>query len=151
MTDTVYLITQGSYSDYHVIAAAASREEAERVAERIRAAQPNSYDQPEVEEYPMVTADDIHLWSSVFLMALIDRHGELLDEREHTSRGWDFEPYERKLEVNYWPPVIVRGQRRQGKLYVTGPADDEERVRKVYSEKLAELRTDEALRLGGAR
>lgn len=142
---TVYVITQGSYSDYRVLGAAPSREVADAIVARMRLLDPDAYDQPIVEEYEYLSVEDVKGYSTLHLQAHITRGGELLRAEEYVYSGWDLGDTNRPPVVSdYYPPG---GYRIAGKLSVYG--EDHELVRKVYSEKLAALRTDDALRRGG--
>lgn len=126
MTDTMWAISSGSYSDYSVYALVASKEAAERIVEQLNEGHRSSYDEYFVEDFPVITGV-----RREFVLRMEYRGGT---DREWTTSHWLF------AESEAEQPVKVE-HAWHGGFVVTGT--DYDRVRKVYSERRAEYRANQ--------
>lgn len=145
MAEKVWAVSTGSYSDYHVLCVCRSREAAEAVAEKLAAEDGGWYRDAFVESLVMVDATVqptlvLHLDCNLF------DDGGVSETYERVSSTWPFGPDSDKAVRVGWRWVrapIHRG--RGGRLEVWGT--DHKRVRKAFSDRRAEIRATDALRL----
>ena len=77
---TIYIITAGQYSDYHIIAATVDKERAEKICELHK----GNYTQPEIEKFEDSVEETYPVWRITF-----DRNGDVIS----INRGCD-EPFD---------------------------------------------------------
>lgn len=147
---SIFIISSGSYSDYQVHMVAETREEAERIVEKI---QTGNHDEYEIEERPFVTADDVAVRVKYIVSGDVYDDGttssEPLFETAHckwvlASEGFrtKAEPVTR-AEFNPAPRYQFEpgGERRRfGRIWVSGY--DREAVLKAASDKLGQARVE---------
>lgn len=143
--DEVLVISSGSYSDYRVHAVVdGTREEAEALAARAQRHQ--GYGDYEIETLPVVKPD-VQRVSILLLTATVWDNDLVTDQRERTETTWPFDSPWDVRDVSWrWVRAPIH-QNKGGRLDVHGT--DHERVRKVFSDRLAMLRTDDAMRAVG--
>ena len=148
----VLVISSGSYSDYRVHAVIdGTRDEAEALAQR---AGLGHYDEYRIETLPVVKPD-VQRVSVLLLTATVwDQDALVTDQHERTETTWPFDSVWDVVDVSWRWVRAPMHQGKGGRLDVHGT--DHERVRKVFSDRLAMFRTDDAMRAvgemtGGAR
>ena len=141
--NVVWVISKGSYSDYRVMCACPSKGAATSVVKRYNEIEQDSYDQAIVESLPMISAD-------VQRVEVLSLSVEILDDgteranRESTRIEWPFDSIYPVQPVHWrWvrAPYI---KHIGGRLDVSGT--DHERVRKVFGDRRALIRSDAAAR-----
>jgi hypothetical protein len=139
--EVVYVISSGEYSDYSVLCACPSKEDAETLVSRMNAAGGSPYrGDCVVEELAMLPADAQQVEILHMSVTLWD-DGRQADEHQHRQVEWP---------LGYYVPVRWRWVRapmhrdKGGRLEVSGT--DHERVRKVYGDRRALLLSDDAFR-----
>lgn len=131
----VYVITQGSYSDYHIVGVKLTREEAEKV---VALSNDDYYDYAEIEEYD---TDDIK----------IDTNEEIKDEYYKT---YDYQTlddschnakqtvtFKDKNEVKFCPGTIIQ----HGAIVVTATfphGTPTEKVEKIMRDRAAKFKAE---------
>lgn len=119
MSDKVYVITSGDYSDYRIVRVYLDRDEAERFKAAVNATKPS--DEHRLEEYdvgaPQVEYDG-PFWTAWWQQTPAATTWPL-EERTHVYEGWwagaplpRSEVYERIAEGDY-PRVCVRGMSKE--------------------------------------
>lgn len=142
---TVYAITSGEYSDYHVLCLALTRGAAEAVVERINRLNSDDWMRgPEIQE--MMLVDE-----TVERKMVYSRSVEIWDDGlAGRPNEWDRAQWPWEMSVREDKPVSWRWVRAPyiehigGRLDVVGT--DRERVTKVFSDTAAALRDNEAMR-----
>jgi len=148
MTDKMWALSSGSYSDYRVLCVCPSKKVAKQLAARYNADN-RSYDEVYVEQIAFVSDPDIQRIEIMSMFQEIWDNGEISEPRQQYRVEWPFDLLYPEAAV----PVSVRWVRapihhnKGGRLEVHGT--DHERVRKTFSEMSAALRTDDALRAKG--
>ncbi len=147
----VWLLTDGSYSSYHVVGAFATEAEALAIRDALR----DSIEDLGVESVPVLTGLTVeHLWSSLSLSCTIYWHGRLVGERYNDDAPFTFsvvhglpddedqyrEPAPAPLTIDLSPTE----QDYTLGVHLRVHGTDIERVRKVYSEQRAILVADPA-------
>ena len=139
---TVWVISSGSYSDYQVHAVVkGKRKDAEALARRANVGR--QWDQYEIERLPVVEADVQQVEILTLTTTLWD-NGKESERGGHTRIEWPF-------DATYGTPAVswrwVRApiyNNCGGRLDVYGT--DHERVRRVFSDRRAQLMADGAMR-----
>ena len=142
MSDRVWLVSSGSYSDYRVHCAAPSKKAAQGIVDALNG--DDEWIKYFVERVPVVDkAEKVTIYG---VEAIVTDDGTVREESVRDRDEWNVDPlYPQRLR-----PVTVRWVRapiyngQAGRLEVYGL--DEERVRKTYSDMRAELIADPALR-----
>ena len=138
---TMYVVSKGEYSDYRVMCVTDSKERAEHVADAYNATSP--WAGADVEELPYVDSEPQRLHILTMTENLWD-DGTTSETLERVELSWEFD----LLFPDHAVPVGWRWVRapihrgRGGRLDVFGT--DHERVRKVFGERKAQIRADEA-------
>jgi hypothetical protein len=120
----VYVVTEGEYSDYHILAVTADLPLATDLAARAKG---------RVEEYELMEtlAEELHDLSLEACIA----EDRSVEETDYTSG------YTPGLDSPTWRPlacsVVVRADAVRNRVIVRVSGTDHERVRKVYSEQKA--------------
>jgi hypothetical protein len=144
MTETIYVVSAGSYSDYRVLCACPTKRDADAVAAKIRASDSWKSD-ARVETLEMVSAD-VQQVAILRLSETLWDDGTVSEYRDTTAHEWPFDGLygDGSVAVRWrW----VRAPCHNGiggRLEVSGV--DHERVRRVFSERKALVRTDDAFR-----
>lgn len=142
MSDRVWLVSSGSYSDYRVLCAAPSKKAAQDIVDALNAT--DEWAEYFVEQVPVIEhAERVTVYG---LEAIITDAGTVREESVRDRDEWNVNPlYPERLR-----PVTVRWVRapiyngRAGRLEVYGT--DQERVRKTFSDMKAQLLADPVLR-----
>lgn len=140
---SLWAVSKGSYSLYRILCVCDSKERAERIASLPK--KDGWDDDRGVEEMIFLDRDPVTVTSYCMTEELFD-DGTTRAFREDISTEWEFDMLysERNRPVGWrWvraPYIRDRG----GRLEVFGT--DLERVRKVFSDRKAMLRTDDAMR-----
>lgn len=135
---SIWVLSEGSYSDYSVVGVMPDQETAERVAEQL------PYHQ--AEEIPIL--DDVEVVDFYRLTFQCDENGENHSENEQSYKvlRWGSKPI--RVSYNFQPafrtPESKHYRPPYGYLVIEGY--DIERMRKVYSEKKARIIADEVYR-----
>ena len=141
MSDRVWVVSSGSYSDYRVHCAAPSKKAAQAIVVALNGDETCNYF---IEQVPVIDkAERVTIYG---VEAIVTDNGTVREESVRDRDEWNVDPlYPQRLR-----PVTVRWVRapiyhgRAGRLEVYGL--DEERVRKTYSDMRAELIADPGLR-----
>lgn len=142
--DVVYVITRGEYSDYELLCACATKEDAQALADRMNAPVPQG-DQYGlgacVEEVPVLAADAPSIIELSMSVVLWD-DGRQSDELTWRQARWPIGRSAGTPAMKWaWSHRVTNPN---GVLSVWG--SDHERVRKVYGERKAAFLADDALR-----
>lgn len=142
---TVWVVEQGSHSDYRVLAVCDSKERAEAAAAAVNAADRYSYNDASIAALPYIDSPTESVTTYTIQCAVWDDEtASEQRESERTENEIDALYPERIVSVGYrWVRAPVHND-RGGRLEVYGT--DQERVRKVFSDKRAELLCDPVLR-----
>lgn len=135
---SVWVIEQGSYSDYRVVGVFSSKENAERVAEKINAGT-DSYNEAEVAEWPMDPGIDAlnQNLKRFHVLMLHDGSVEGVEELD----GWDYYP---DLTDGHWLWERTKAPAYQGRgipdvLNSSVWARDEKHAVKVSNERRVQM------------
>lgn len=145
MSESVWGIASGEYSDYRVHAVCASKAEAEDIVMRA-AAYGGAYDESYfVQEFPLVSGD-VERVEILRMQVTIWDDGSTTEERRDLRVEWPFNTiYENDAKPVHWRWVRAPIHRdKGGRLEVAGV--DHERVRKVFGDRRAMLLSDDVLR-----
>lgn len=145
-TAEVYIVTEGVYSDYHIVAAFADKDLAEGYAQIRKSTR--SYDDPEVEVWPILTAMPKRV-TTYMHSASVYLDGSVREDRRWTNEDWDHEVDE------YWSNRLKRRSRPVVELCrapihggegvrLTVRGWTYEAVEKVFGERLAMLKAEPA-------
>lgn len=118
----IYVVTQGKYSDYHIIAATLDKTLATKIAEKF--SDDDGWDDCRVEEYPDAEVMLRPLWCVYFTTS-----GEVYECRESTS-AYDYH--------HTRSDVIETVYKRHYDMTVYVQADTEEAAIKIAAEKRAQ-------------
>lgn len=132
----VHAVSTGSYSDYRVLCACPSAEDAEKLAARIGG---------EAEPFTLeVHSGDVAQILTYRMSIMLGDDGSEAHAREWTSIEWPWEVWPKVTPVGWrWcRPLVYQG--RGGRLDVYGT--DRTRVQQVYSDRRAMLKADDAMR-----
>ena len=154
--EVVWALSSGEYSDYHVMCVCPSKEDAGTLAARYNADSGPFGDAARVESLP-VAGPDTQRVEILHLSTTLWDNGTESDTKQHVRTVWPFADYAGIPGAAAWRWVRAPMHRDAGgRLDVEGI--DHERVRKVYSERRAEILADETGQLrkaperkGGAR
>lgn len=141
MSDRVWVVSSGSYSDYRVHCAAPSKKAAQAIVVALNGDETCNYF---IEQVPVIDkAEKVTIYG---VEAIVTDDGTVRDESVRDSDEWNVNPlYPQRLR-----PVTVRWVRapiyngQAGRLEVYGL--DRERVGKTFSDMKAQLVADPALR-----
>ena len=114
MSEKIYVVTRGDYSDYHIITATINKDIADQIAKKFNA---------EVEIY-----DDSEIYTKTIFGVTFNKVGDVL--------------YCYKLTEYDYPPnnkIIQHKKNNQTCLYVEVEADDTQSAIKIAAEKRAEF------------
>ncbi len=113
MADAIYLITEGEYSDYHVVAAYTTREKAEEAIERLRRLGYSGRSDPEIEEFPL---DGTPRYQPLYYCIVEVETGEVLREWETNQLLWSEEamPPDEDADWTWGGRLVVRGGTARG-------------------------------------
>ena len=141
MSDRVWVVSSGSYSDYRVHCAAPSKKAAQAIVVALNGDETCNYF---IEQVPVIDkAEKVTVYG---IEAIITDAGTVREESVRDRDEWNVDPlYPYRLcpvTVRWVRAPIYNGQ--AGRLEVYGL--DEERVRKTYSDMRAQLLADPALR-----
>lgn len=131
--NNMWVISQGEYSDYRVLAICASKELADAQVALITGGE-DSYGAARVEEM-MFLAEVVQPVVSLALSVTIWDDGATSHERESMRSDWPWEFYGGPVSWRWVRAPIHNG--KGGRLDVNGT--DLERVRRVFSDRRAEL------------
>lgn len=123
---TVYVITKGTYSDYHICAVATDKQHAEKLAKIYT----DIYDDAKVEEYDTDAPADL-LAGRVPYEVVFRGDGSVYRSTSRAECDWVFRPRIEELD----PKMLFSSP---GSLLVCLYAPDEEAAVKVAAEKRAE-------------
>lgn len=142
MSDEVWAVSSGCYSDYSVLCVCPSKADAEAVAAKFNAA--DKYEEARVESFPVVDRT-VEQLAVLKLQTTLWDDGTETDTREHVEHEWPFhwEEAARSKVVWRWVRAPMHHD-KGGRLEVSGV--DHERVRRVYSDHRAELIAEHAVR-----
>lgn len=141
--ETMWAVTHGSYSDYTVLCVCPSKDVAERVAAKIKGAPGTWNTSPEIQEFHVATDDTQPVDILTMRVELWD-DGTESDYRETRDLRWPWDwGYTPDLQWRWWRASIH--QRQGGTLLVSG--SDHERVRRVFSDRRAQVKSEDAFRL----
>lgn len=144
MSDRIYVVSAGTYSDYAVLCACNSKSDAAIIAKKVTDSGIGWRGDARVESLPVVTSDVAPV-SVLRLSENIFDDDRLAGYDEQVRVEWPFDSLFGDAVPLHWRWVrapIHEG--KGGRLEVSGT--DHERVRKVFSERKALLRTDDAFR-----
>ena len=116
--ETIYVVTQGRYSDYHIVAATLDREIAEKIAAKFS----TEWDKCDINEY-----DDAEVMLRPAWNIYFDKAGNVINTRE-CDCAYDYSSIGRCWEYSY-------GQRG---VATTVSANDLETAIKIAAEKRAQ-------------
>jgi hypothetical protein len=136
MSDKVYLVTEGSYSDYHVVAAFASKE----LAEEFAAGPANKWGDMGVEEYDVYS--ELPTPTIIYTGEVQREANGWPDDIEVSSYlrwPWD-DDVSRRGEVSAWK---MAGSRERPRRF-TCQHTDREAVIKILSDRVAQEKALEA-------
>ena len=141
MSDRVWLVSSGSYSDYRVHCAAPGKMAAQGIVVALNGDETYNYF---IEQVPVIDkAEKVTIYG---VEAIVTDDGTVREESARDRDEWNVDPlYPQRLcpvTVRWVRAPIYNGQ--AGRLEVYGL--DEERVRKTYSDMRAELIADPGLR-----
>lgn len=127
---TAWFVTKGSYSDYQVLCAAATRKDAEAIVAEYNRRMPGGGDGPQVESVPIYTAADVT--PKQHIMLYVERATGEVKDYNTTSLvwPWDYE-YHGDFAVN-----------TSARATITYSGTDTERVRKAASDRGAQIRAE---------
>ena len=141
MSDRVWVVSSGSYSDYRVHCAAPSKKAAQAIVVALNGDETCNYF---IEQVPVIDkAEKVTIYG---MEAIVTDDGTVREESVRDRDEWNIDPlYPQRLRpatARWVRAPIYNGQ--AGRLEVYGL--DEERVRKTYSDMRAELIADPGLR-----
>lgn len=140
----VYAVSSGSYSDYRVLCVCPTKKDAETLALRIRRDEESWSRDADVEEMYLVKGDIEQVRTLHFSENLWD-DGSASDAREWVSTDWPFDGYSDTPEVAWrWVRAPIH-HGAGGRLEAWGT--DHEAVRRVFSDRRAQVRAEDALRI----
>lgn len=114
MSETVYVVTRGDYSDYHIITATTDKKIADKVAKKFNA---------EVEIY-----DNSEIYTKTIFGVTFNKSGDVM--------------YCYELSEYDYPPnneIVQHKRNNQTCLYIEVEADDEQSAIKIAAEKRAKF------------
>lgn len=137
----MYAISSGDYSDYRVAVLVETKEEAEKLCEKMNRFTGGFYPAYRVEEYDVADSSAERMVILLMQEVLLDGGGTR-EAREDASPDWPWDVDQVAVKWRWVRAPYLRGQ--GGRLEVSGA--DHELVRKVFAEKKAALQSDDALR-----
>lgn len=138
---TIYLVTEGEYSDYHVLTAFEWREDAEQFVAEYGALARHS-DSPEIEEYDLHGESERPHRVDYLLMEGRVRGGEVSDVSERPHAAWSYS-YDIPSEIPDGRATVTVGRHRHGEDFVTVTGRDHEQVRKAFRDRVAKIRAEQ--------
>lgn len=144
-TGVVWVVASGSYSDYRVLCACESKADADLLAARIRTTGNWRRDDARVESLPLVRDPNVQRVEILSLQVNIWDDGTTTEDRLNVRVEWPFDAlFDDAVPVQWrWVRAPIH-HNKGGRLEVSGT--DHERVRKTFSDRRAEILTDDALR-----
>lgn len=145
-TPKMWAVSRGSYSDYRVLCLLNTEREAKQLVERMRATGDDRYGEPPFVEEFHVTTPDVQRIEVLKMQENLWDDGTESDESQSYWIDWPFDVLypEDALPVSWrWVRAPIH-YNRGGRLEVAGV--DHERVRKVFSERKALIKSDASLR-----
>ena len=142
---TMWVLSRGSYSDYRVLCVCPSKEEAIALRDRVNGSR-TSWERVDVEELLLV--DSAAQMVSVLTMSQVVgiKSGDLDGgPHERIDVLWPFDTVYPLRAVSWRWVRAPMYDGKAGRLKVRGY--DHERVRRVFSDRLAAFRSDHALRV----
>lgn len=128
MTDkqktNIYVVTKGSYSDYHIITATTDEKLAYEIAKKFS----DKYEEADVEIY-----EDAEIMLKPLYRVEFDKNGNIYDVSDESHNGYLYRKAN-KYQSNIWCP--------SGYIYVT--ANNADHAVKIANEKRAEYLAREA-------
>lgn len=140
--EIVYVISSGEYSDYRVVCACPSKEDAEQLAARMNGGRSGDYYEYQVEELALLPGD-VQQVETLRLSTTLWDDGRETDTWDRRDVDWPTGTYDHQPVGWRWVRAPMH-RNRGGRLDVWGI--NHERVRKVYGERRALFMTDEAMR-----
>lgn len=143
--ETTYVVSAGEYSDYQVLCVCPTRGDAEAIAAKVRKDPGSWHRNARVEEMVVLDDDSARKHKSLTLVTVIWDDGTEDRKEPSITEKWPFGHGFEPLVAWRW--VRAPTHERQGgggRLRVWGC--DHERVRKVFSDKRAQLLANRALR-----
>lgn len=143
MTEVVYGVSSGVYSDYSVLCLCPTKKDAQTIVGKLAGDSGGWNRDARVEEFLMVDGD---VEKIAFLHMSINIWDDGTDEplQNAVREEWPFDAITDNVPVAWrWVRAPIHGG-KGGRLEVSGY--DHTRVRKVYSEKRAAYKVDDALR-----
>lgn len=138
----MWAVSTGTYSDYRVMCVCPTEDDAGAVAAKFNL-DGQHWCTARVESFPIITADVEQKLVATFMENLWD-DGRTTDRRENVRYVWPFDYHGDEPPVRWrWVRAPVH-QGQGGRLEVTGT--DLERVRRVFSDKRAEIIATPSLR-----
>ena len=116
----IYVVTKGSYSDYHIVAATLDKEKAEKIKKKFD----SKYDECEIEEY-----EDSETILKPLYIVVFDINRSLLHIRNRSTDAWSYYDKEHTKIYEY---------STNAGFYIYVSADDEDHALKIARDKLAE-------------
>lgn len=137
-----WVIARGSYSDYRVLCACPSKKDAKTLAARFNSTE--TYEQAGIEWLPEFDGQTERVEILLLSTTLWD-DGSETEQRESFRTEWPFDGIYDHKPVNWrWVRAPCHHE-KGGRLDVSGT--DHERVRRVFSDKRAEIIATDVLRL----
>jgi hypothetical protein len=136
MSKSIFVIEQGSYSDYRVVGVFSTRENAEMVAEKINAGQTYG-DEATVAEWPLDPAvSELNQGMSQFRV-LMRKDGHVEECKAQEFDSYDIKPNTREWERE--DAIAYRGKDIPNVLQATVWATDEKHAIKIVKEHLFQM------------
>lgn len=144
MSKTMHVISKGDYSDYRVLAVCKSKKVAKRLAARYNAREASEYYQARVEEIYYVDDPDIKRVETLEITINLWDDGTENEAHQSYRVEWPFDTLFELTECSWrWVRAPIH-KGLGGRLEVRGT--NHELVLKVYGEKRAMLKSDDAMR-----
>lgn len=149
--NTIWAISSGSYSDYRVLCVVdGTKADAEELAQRMRGMSDDIWTGSDVSvEALAFVRPDVQPVEILHMRVTVWDNGTTSEERTDVRREWPFDPlYESGLLSWRWVRAPIH-KGKGGRLEVMGT--DHERVRRVFSDRRAQLMAEDAFRLSHER
>jgi hypothetical protein len=140
----MYCVSSGSYSDYRVLCVCDSQKRAKAVAAAMRADDDGYRQDAQTETIAFVDYDPVKV--DVYSLSVeVWDNGTTTTERDYTHSEWPFDAFVPLVRVAWrWVRAPVH-KNKGGRLDVHGT--DQEAVRRVFSDRRAQLLAEDAFRL----
>lgn len=135
--ERVFAVASGSYSDYRILCACPTEADAEQIVAKLRIDTDGWHrDDTQVEEF-MICTGDVEKQRLLWLQTTLWDDGRETDVKEEVRLEWPFDTIFDVVAMSWrWVRAPMHNN-RGGRLEVTGT--NHELVRKVYSDRRAEL------------